>query len=320
VKLTRSDHSALGRQAGDVLTYILLPLACVVLPYSAGQTLIRAAAQRGWLLHARSEAALRAARRYLEVTDEEDWKARWRLVELMEARDLWLSMLGRRRAVSRGVRALGLPEADDSLVLIGMHWGPSVLALQLFRDAGLRPRFVYRQPAAQKRTAAPFSYVYLRLLVAYIRRNCDGNDIAVPGARKELETATSRPGSPVILLDAPITHTARSTRTPVGSLEADFNRDAPELLVEGKARCVLYALGLDESGHLVLECEPGFVPRSAEELMEAFASLMSRYIARDSAQWRLWHAAEQLFRTPAGAGHAASAGPVASAHHSSGLP
>jgi hypothetical protein len=55
----------MGRQAGDFLAYILLPLCCVVLPYAVGQALIRDISKRAWLLKARSAAALDSARHYV---------------------------------------------------------------------------------------------------------------------------------------------------------------------------------------------------------------------------------------------------------------
>ena len=286
----------MGRQAGDFLTYVLLPLCCVVLPYEVGQALIRGIAQRAWLLKTRSVAALDSAQRFIRVQDEAGWKARWRLVELTEARDLWLFMAGRRKALLRSVRRQGLPPVTDRLVLIGMHWGPGVLALQFFRDAGLAPRFVYRQISPDIRHAAPFHYLYLRLLVRYIRSVCAGRDITVPGALKQLEAAATEPGTPVILLDAPTTRPDRSIPTDVGNLVAEFNCDGPEWLVAGKSTVVLYSLGFNAAGVSELHCSEPFRPESTRALMEQFGHFLAQHLEEDSAQWRLWHAADQLFR------------------------
>jgi hypothetical protein len=291
----------MGRQVGDFLTYILLPLCCVALPYAVGQALIRDIAQRGWLLKARSAAALDSARNYVQVSDEAGWRARWRLVELTEARDLWFVMVGRRKAVLRSIQQRGLPPATDRFVLIGMHWGPSVLALQLFRDAGLAPRFVYRQIDPDTRRVAPFHYLYLCMLVRYIRGVCAGRDIAVPGALKQLEAAAAEPGTPVILLDAPTTRPDRSIFLRVGDLVAEFNSGGPEWLVTGKSTVVLYSLSFNAAGARELRCSEPFTPESTQALMQQFSHFMAQHLADDSAQWRLWHAADQLFRNPGNA-------------------
>jgi hypothetical protein len=287
----------MGRQAGDFLTYILLPLCCLVLPYAIGQALLRVVAQKAWLLKARSSDALDAARRFVRVSDAAGWKARWRLVELTEARDLWLFMAGRRKALLASIRRQGMPVETDRLVLIGMHWGPSVLALPLFREAGLAPRFVYRQVSPDIWRAAPFHYLYLRLLVRFIRGVCAGRDITVPGALKQLEAAGTEPGTPVMLLDAPTTRPDRSISTAVGELLAEFNNDGPDWLVAKKSAVVLYSLGFNAAGASELRCGAPFRPESARSLMEQFGHFMAQHLEEDSAQWRLWHAADQLFRT-----------------------
>ena len=236
------------------------------------------------------------AQRFVAVEDEARWKSRWRLVELVEARDLWLALLGRRKVLTRAVHQHGMPRATDRLVLLGMHWGPSVLALALFRDAGLDPRFVYRKVPGEIARVAPFHYLYLKLLVAYIRRMCAGRDISVPGARKVLHNALGERGTPVVLLDAPITSTGHSVWGRVLDQKTEFYRDGPELLVEGQARCVLYTLGLAPDGTNVLTCSEPFQPGSAEQLLQRYAEWMTQCLTTDSAQWRLWHAAQQLFR------------------------
>jgi hypothetical protein len=288
----------MGRQAGDFLTYILLPLCCVVLPYAVGQALIQRIAQRAWLLKTRSLAALASAQRFIPVQDEAGWKARWRLVELTEARDSWFFMAGRRRKLLSSVRQQGMPVATDRLVLIGMHWGPSILALPLFRDAGLAPRFVYRQVGPDIRRAAPFNYLYLCMQVRFIRSVCAGRDITVPGALKQLEAAAAEPGTPVILLDAPTTRPDRSILTAVGDLVVEFNSDGPEWLVTGNSTVVLYSLGFNAAGVRELRCSEPFTPESTQALMQQFSHFMAQHLADDSAQWRLWHAADQLFRNP----------------------
>jgi len=161
-------------------------------------------------------------------------------------------------------------------------------------DAGLAPRFVYRKISPDIWRAAPFHYLYLRLLVRYIRSVCAGRDIAVPGALKQLEAAAAEPGTPVILLDAPTTRPDRSILTAVGNLVAEFNSDGPEWLVKGKSTVVLYSLGFNAAGVSELRCGEPDRPESTRALMQQFGHFMAQHLEEDSAQWRLWHAADQL--------------------------
>lgn len=287
----------MGRQMGDFLTYILLPMICVLLPYTWGQKLLMLVAKRGWLLRSRSELALQQARGFVPIENTNTWQSTWRLVEMMEARDLWLCVLGRSASISRRVHIPRMPKASIGLVLLGMHYGPTAIVLQIFQQAGLGPRFVYRGIDTDLRRLVPFQWLYSQLNVKYIRQSCGGREISVPGARGKLEAALTEAGTPVVLLDAPVTREGQSIHAEVLGLHAEFSGEGPALLATGGARCVHYWLEVNEAGERELHFGPPSQPHSAEQLVAEFADLMSRKLCDNSAQWRLWHAADQLFRS-----------------------
>ena len=288
--------SAPGRQLGDFLTYILLPLVCVLLPYRWGQSLLRRFARAGWLLKARSEQASVQAQNFVTINDLVAWQQSWRLVEMMEARDLWLCVFGRASSISRQVKLDELPGASTGLVLLGMHFGPTAIVLQIFREGGLQPRFVYRGIDSELRKVVPFQWVYSKLNVRFIRQVCEQRDITVPGARRKLEVALGEAGTPVILLDAPVTRAGQSIHVTVLGMDTEFSREGPELLVNGGARCVFYWLEFAPDGGRVLRFSPASEAQTAEQLVQEYASLMAGRLSENSACWRLWHAADQLFR------------------------
>lgn len=292
-----SSHFTLGRQIGDFLTYILLPLCCVALPYTWGQALILRVAGHGWLLQSRSELALEQALRFISIDDSQRWLQQWRLVEMMEARDLWLAVVGRSNSIRKRIRVHPLPQAQVGLVLLGMHYGPTAIVLRIFQEAGLGPRFVYRGIGAELRRLVPFQWLYSKLNVRYIRQSCAGREISVPGARSKLETALGEAGTPVILLDAPVTRGGQSIHADVLGLDTEFSGEGPQLLVDGQAVCVHYWMEVDEAGERQLHFSPASRPDSAEQLVREYANLLSSVLQANSAHWRLWHAADQLFRS-----------------------
>lgn len=294
-------HFTLGRQLGDFLTYILLPFSCVLLPYAWGQSLILCVAKRGWLLQARSEFALEVALRYVAIADRDRWLQQWRLVELMEARDLWLCVAGRARSISKRISAESFPQPQIGLVMLGMHYGPTAIVLQMFREAGLGPRFVYRGIEAELWKLVPFQWVYSKLNVRYIRQSCEGRDITVPGARNKLESALQESGTPVILLDAPMARAGQSFRVKVLGVDTEFSGEGSQLLVERGARCVYYWMEVNAQGERLLRFRDSNRPQTAELLIQEFAGELSARLAGNSACWRLWHAADQFFRSQPGA-------------------
>jgi len=282
---------------GDFLTYILLPLFCVLLPYGWSQRLLLLVARRGWLLQSRSEFALQQARQFVAIEDASAWQCSWRLVEMMEARDLWLCVVGRSGSISRCIQIQDVPQAAKGLVLLGMHYGPTAIVLQILKQAGLGPRFVYRGIDRELRRLVPFQWLYSKLNVRYIRQSCQGRDISVPGGRNKLAAALGEAGTPVVLLDAPVTREGQSIHAEVLGLDTEFSGDGPALLVAGGACCVHYWLEVDEVGGRVLYFGPPSRPQSADQLVAEFADLMSCKLRDNSAPWRLWHAADQLFRS-----------------------
>jgi len=291
-----NSHFTLGRQIGDFLTYILLPMVCGVLPYNWGQALLLSVARRGWLLQSRSDLALQLAQRYVAVADVTAWRRNWRLVEMMEARDLWLSVMGRAAAISRRIKLHNVPQPMSGLVLLGLHYGPTAIVLKIFQDQGLGPRFVYRGIGPELRRLVPFQWLFSKLNVRYIQQTCQGREILVPGARDTLRAALQEAGTPVVLLDAPVTCAGQSIHAVVLGLDTEFAGEGPELLIQGQAHCVHYWLEVDENGERGLYFGAISQPQTAQQLVTEFAALMSARLASNSAHWRLWHAADQLFR------------------------
>jgi len=287
----------LGRQFSDLMAYIVLPLGCALLPVKWTERLLRRCAGRGWILKTRSRQASDTAARLMYLADPAAWRQKWRLVELTEARDVWFILLGRQEALLERVQIEGEPPVPgDGQALIGLHWGPSVLALAAFRRLGLKPRFVYRHVESDIRRQAPFQYLYLRLVVRVIDRCCGGGAITVPGAKAELATALEGPETPVLLMDAPPVRDRRVLMVNLLERRAPISADGIELLANRHARCTFFAMSLDidnEGKQLVFtESVSTDDPR---ELASMIAAHFNRFVLHDSSQWRLWHAARQLF-------------------------
>lgn len=292
----RAWGAAVGRQFGDFAAYILLPLLCAVLPLRLGHALLRHAATGGWVLVGRSLHAHSAAARHVRVPDAEAWRVRWRLVELLEARDVWLVMLGRGAALARTVRVDGPWPRVPPDAWLGLHWGPSALALDLLRRNGQQPRFVHRAVQAAEHRHTPFFLAWLKLLVAYIQRCCARRAITVPGARRALEDALQGGSTPVLLVDAPVTRAEDAVALRLGNRPARVHRAGFDLLAASGSQCRFYLLGLDPDGAgRTLRLGPPVDAADGDALRAEAARWFDRALAADSAQWRLWHAADQLW-------------------------
>jgi len=159
---------AIRRQSVDFIVYLALPLASVFLPTAWSRSLLARSSNISWVLSMEAEAAWSSAREYVDTGDEKAWKSRWKQIEMLDARDLYLMSFGRTRSV------MGEIECDTDLeilrdrVVIGMHWGPSVSILKLFQLAGLDPAIPYRKPEREILRIRPFFYLFVTLAARYI--------------------------------------------------------------------------------------------------------------------------------------------------------
>ena len=73
-----------------------------------------------------------------------------------------------------------------------------------------------------------------------------------------------------------------------------------QVAVESKAPVVPFEMGIDfASGRRQLRIDPPFVAADEQQFADRVASVMTRILRRDSAEWHFSHLAEQFFgRTP----------------------
>ena len=135
---------SLSVHLSDLLVYLLIPYVSVLLPARASRALVVRLSAWQWLLAREADETLARAAEYTSIADPQKWKRRWRLVVMLEARDLSLLMWGRRNAVFEEIEAATAIERTRDSVLVGMHWGPSIAILSLLQSRGLGPLLVYR--------------------------------------------------------------------------------------------------------------------------------------------------------------------------------
>jgi hypothetical protein len=290
--------SAIRRQTVDFIVYLALPLASVFLPTSWSRALLARSSNLNWVLSMEADAAFTSARQYVDTGDEKAWKARWKQVEMLDVRDLYMMSLGRTRSV------LGEIECDTDLevardrVLIGMHWGPSISILKLFQVAGLNIAIPYRKPEREILWIRPFFYLFVSLATRYIVNVMGDRAVQIGGAGKVLRAMIDQPGSVMAVMDAPPKAGRTTLSAEVIGKNAGFDAGFPNILADNNKEYVFYALNLQPGGHVrkKLELMGPFSSSDAQEFVNQYAGFLDRHLATDSAQWRIWHVAQQFWR------------------------
>ena len=289
---------AIRRQLVDFFVYLALPLISVVLPTAWSRALVARSSNLGWVLSMEAHAAWSGVGDYVDAGDEKVWKARWKQVEMLDVRDMYMMSFGRTDSV------LGEIECDTPLeivrdkVLIGMHWGPSISILKLLQVAGLSPALPYRRPEKQIMRIRPFYYLFVSLAARHIVKTMGERAVPIGGAGKLLRTMMDQPGSVIVVMDAPPRKGRATLESTVLGKNAIFDAGFPNILADNEKQYVFYALSL-QAGGLVrkkLELEGPFSSSEALDFVQKYAEFLDRHLASDPAQWRIWHVAQQMFR------------------------
>jgi len=289
--------SAVRRQSIDFIVYLAVPLLSVLLPLAWSRALLRHVTKFRWLLADEAQVAFSNATDFVEVDNELEWKTRWKRVEMLDARDLFLIRAGRSTAV------LGEIECDTPLdilegrFLIGMHWGPSISILKLLQSAGLAPATPFRQPEKALFRSRPFYYLFASMAARYIVKAMNVPNAAAASGRV-MRAMMGQAGTAMIVMDAPPTEGRSTLTAAVLGRDATFDAGFPDILADKKREYVLYAMSLGAGDSMVkrLELKGPFHSTGRDEFLHNYAAFLDRHLAADPSQWRIWQAAGQFWR------------------------
>jgi len=288
---------AIRIQLVDFFVYLALPLISVVLPASWSRALLARSSNLNWVLTTEAEAAWSSASQYVDTGDEKTWKARWKQVEMLDVRDLYLMSFGRTGSVLAEIEYDTDLEVVRDRVLIGMHWGPSISILKLLQVSGLNPALPYRKPEREILRIRPFFYLFVSLATRHITKTMGERAVRIGGAGKVLRAMMDQPGSVIVVMDAPPKEGKPTLNAAVVGNKANFEAGFPNILADNHKEYVFYALNLQPGGLVrkKLELMGPFSSSEAQEFVDKYAEFLDQHLSTDSAQWRIWHVAQQFW-------------------------
>jgi len=288
---------AIRRQLVDLIVYVALPMVSVVIPVAWSRALVARASNFEWILSAEAQSAFSSAAGFVDTGDEGEWKARWKQVEMLDARDMYMMSFGRTRSVLDEIECDKPLEVVKDRVLIGMHWGPSISILKLLKVNGLNPALPYRRPESHIFRVRPFFYLFVTLAARHIVKTMGDRAVPIGGAGKVLRAMMDQTGSVIVVMDAPPKEGRATLNASVIEKNAFFEAGFPTILADNHKEYVFYALSLQPGGLVrkKLELEGPFSASEAQEFVKDYANFLDRHLSSDPAQWRIWHVAEQFW-------------------------
>ena len=290
--------SRVAQQLSDLFTYLLIPGVAVLVPASFSRRILRRASRWQWFMAAAADAAFQGARNYVSIEDEMVFKKRWKQVELLDVRDLYMIMCGRSKAVIAEIERCAAVELVKDHVIIGMHWGPSTSIIKLLQVEGLEPAIPYRPPEKQILRVRPFYYLFSTIAARYLVKTMGERAVPVGGASRVLRAMMDQTGSVIVVMDAPPMEGRPTLSGTVLGKRAIFNAGFPNILADKEKEYVFYAISLqaDDSVTKKLEIEGPFSSSQAQDFLQKYAGFLDRHLAADPAQWRIWQVAQQFLK------------------------
>jgi hypothetical protein len=296
-----SHYGGISRQCSDLFAYVLFPILSALTPAAFSRSVLSRISSSDSLLREDAARALAGARKHLEISDEDAWLKRWKQVELLDARDLYMMLAGRSGAVLAEIDVPANFELARDRVMVGMHWGPAISILKLLANAGMRPTFPYRPPEKELRRSRPFYYLYSRLSSLYLALTLKDRAVTTGGAGKVLQQLLQLPGSICVLMDAPAEKGRPAASRILLGRPATFNVGFPARFIEQEKEYVHFAVSLADDGtaRKKLELVGSFRAATTDEYLDRFVPFLESHLSADSAQFRIWRAEHQVWKDPA---------------------
>jgi hypothetical protein len=293
--------SRASQQLSDLFTYLLIPGVAVLVPASASRWMLRRVSRWQWFMAAAADSAFQGAQNHLAIEDEKAFKKRWKQVELLDVRDLYMIMSGRSKAVIAEIERCAAVELVKDHVIIGMHWGPSTSIIKLLQVEGFEPALPYRPPEKHILRIRPFYYLFSTIAARYLVKTMGERAVPVGGASKVLRAMMDQTGSVIVVMDAPPMEGRPTLYSTVLGKKAIFNAGFPDILAEKEKEYVFYAISLqaDDSVTKKLEIEGPFSSDEAQEFIRNYAEFLDRHLSSDPTQWRIWQVARQFLKEEA---------------------
>jgi len=287
----------LSRHLSDLFAYVLIPGIALFLPATWSLAILRRVSRWRWLMSAAARAAYDGASEFTNIADEVAWIVRWKQVELLDIRDLYMLMLGRSAAVVGEIECNVAVETAKDHVMIGMHWGPSVSILCLLERAGLKPAIPYRPPDKALLRVRPLLFVFSVVMSRYLIGTLGDRAVPVGGAGKVLRGMLDQPGCVFVVMDAPPMQGRPVLNAPVLGVNASFDAGFPATLAKRGKEYVFYAMNLHPDGTLrkQLELKGPFNTEDAQIFIDEYAAFLDSHLSSDSPHWRIWHVARQFW-------------------------
>lgn len=294
--------SRLRREFKDWVELVLLPGTAIFLPWPWCFRFYRYCSRQSWLYRELTEQSLAAAQKVIPIGDSTRWCAAYRLTQLVDHGDLYLSRFRSDRWL---IKYLDLTGANwpkhPSFLAITFHWGTGLWSLRHLRSQGMATAFLsarFDKSSFAKRRVA---YYYSRLRTREVERAGLTKVIYKGGSVPRLLEALRQGKAVAALIDVPPREVGTCLPVTLFQRRAWWPSGLIGLAVRERIPVVAFTVALDpETGRRCLHITEPLPAHDPHRLAEALAGRFSEAISQDPPAWHFWWLVEEFFKcTPA---------------------
>jgi hypothetical protein len=286
----------LQREFKDFVELILLPGMAIFLPWPVCFRLYRYLSRCPWLYSKRTAQALAEAQNFILVEQPTRWCAAYRLIQLVDHADLYLSLFRSDRWMKKYLclRESSWPK-NPPFLAITFHWGTGLWSLSHLRSQGIIATFLSAR--FDKKTFANrlVAYYYSRLRTWEVERIA--KVIYKKGSVPRLLEALGQGKSVVALIDVPPREVGTCLPIELFQRQAWWPSGLARLAVSERIPVVAFTVSLDyKTGRRHLNITEPLPISDQHQLIESLAGCFSKAISQDSPAWHFWWLAQEFFK------------------------
>jgi hypothetical protein len=284
----------LRHAARDALEWLLLPTVSAVMPWRWSFRLYRRVAQSDRLFGAATRSVLAAAAAWRPLAEPTAWAAAYRLVQLIDRADLWLSRFRSDRWIDRHLEFEGDAWPDRPFVGITFHYGAGLWAIRHLCRGGRRASFLSLRLERGFARGSLLQHAYARARLREVERAGRAPVIYTGGSFAEMRAALGRGVCILGLIDIPPGRAHSGMPVQFLGDRAWFPTGLLRLARIENAAVAVFTLGCDRATgkrKLHIRCLPAHdpvPPEDDEARLQIVARELEQAIDADPPAWHAW--------------------------------
>lgn len=280
----------LRKEFRDFIELVLVPGMALFLPWPLCFRLFRLLSRAPFLYARQTALALEQAQKMGFVGDKQKWGAAFRLVQLVDHADLYLSRFRSDRWMDRHLVVSGDPWPDPltPFLAISFHWGAGLWSLRDLNRHGFRTAFMFRKFSEGSAGYVVTKYAHWRL--GEVERAGGASPIVTgPNVIERVRQTLQNGVSVAVLLDAPHTNPDNCIQAKLFGRNARFPGGVIRFAVEKQIPVFAFTLSFDQNtGRRRLAIKGPFPIQNEQELMDDLVSVLAEAVRRQPYAWHFW--------------------------------